>query len=223
MSEGFRAALALARRDAGLASGNGGAWLPAGFYLVLVALVPLSLGPDPAMLSRVAPGLSFLCLALSSFLSLERLFARDQEDGVFDLLRGGPLPMEVVALIKMLSQWATSGLVLAVVTPIVMIVLGAPLSLSLLGLGVALLGSLSFALVGGIGAALCLAGRGGGLLALLVLPLYIPPVIFGSGALEAVRTGADPVSALAFLGAFGLFSLAVAPIAAGAAIRHLVS
>ena len=221
----IRAAIALIKRDLGLSlTRGGGPLLAVGFYLTLMAMIPLSLGPDQAILSRIAAGLTWLCLALSSLLSLERLFERDYEDGVFDVLRLGPLPLEGIALLKCLSQWLGTGVILSLMTPIVMIILGAPISLALMGLISAFLGSLSFALIGGIGASLALGSRKGGvLMALLVLPFYVPPVIFGAGLMQAIQTSAAPMQALAFLSAYALFALALGPIAMGAALRSALS
>ena len=221
----IRASFALIRRDLGLSlTRGGGPLLAVGFYLTLMAMIPLSLGPDSAILSRIAAGLTWLCLALSSLLSLERLFERDYEDSVFDTLRLGPLPLELIALLKCLSQWLGAGVILSLMTPVVMIILGAPVSLALMGLISAFLGSLSFALIGGIGASLALGSRKGGvLMALLVLPFYVPPVIFGAGLMQAVQTSASPMQALAFLAAYALFALALGPIAMGAALRSALS
>jgi heme exporter protein B len=221
----IRAAIALIKRDLGLSlTRGGGPLLAIGFYLTLMAMIPLSLGPDQAVLSRTAAGLTWLCLALSSLLSLERLFERDYEDSVFDTLRLGPLPLELIALLKCLSQWLGTGVILSLMTPVVMIILGAPASLALMGLISAFLGSLSFALIGGIGASLALGSRKGGvLMALLVLPFYVPPVIFGAGLMQAVQTSASPMQALAFLAAYTLFALALGPIAMGAALRSALS
>lgn len=220
-----RAAIALLKRDLGLSlTKGGGPLLAVGFYLTLMAMVPLSLGPDQAVLTRIAPGLTWLCLALSSLLSLERLFERDYEDAVFDVLRLGPLPLEVIALLKCLSQWLGSGLVLSLLTPVVMIVLGAPINLALMAIISAVFGSLSFALIGGVGAALSLGTRRGGvLMAVLVLPLYVPPVIFGAGLMQAAQMHTSPWQALAFLAAYALFALALAPVAMGAALRSALS
>jgi heme exporter protein B len=221
----LRPALALLKRDLGLSlTRGGGPLLAVGFYLTLMAMIPLSLGPDQAILSRIAAGLTWLCLALSSLLSLERLFERDYEDAVFDTLRLGPLPLELIALLKVLSQWLGTGVILSLMTPVIMIILGAPVTLALMGLVSALLGSLSFALIGGIGASLALGSRKGGvLMALLVLPFYVPPVIFGAGLMQAVQTSASPLQALAFLAAYALFALALGPIAMGAALRSALS
>jgi heme exporter protein B len=109
-------------------------------------------------------------------------------------------------------------------TPVVMVILGAPVSLALMSLLAAILGSLSFALIGGIGASLALGSRKGGvLMALLVLPFYMPPVIFGAGLMQAVQMHTSPVQALAFLGAYALFAMALSPVAMGAALRSALS
>ena len=139
---------------------------------------------------------------------------------VTELVAGESLEREL-ALIKVAAQWLGTGLILAVMTPVVMIVLGAPARLALNGLIAALLGSLSFALIGGVGAALALGARkGGALMALLVLPFYVPPVIFGAALMTA---GPAHMQALAFLGAYALFALALGPVAMGAALRHGIS
>ncbi|MBW8881228.1 MAG: heme exporter protein CcmB [Asticcacaulis sp.] len=220
-----RASLALLQRDLGVTlTKGGGPLLAVGFYLTLMAMIPLSLGPDSAILSRIAPGLTWLCLALSSLLSLEKLFERDYDDAVFDLLRTGPLPLELIALLKALAQWLGTGLILSLLTPVVMIILGAAPSLAVLSLVAAVLGSLSFALIGGLGASLALGARKGGvLMALLVLPFYVPPVIFGAGIMQAAQISASPLQALAFLAAYALFALALAPIATGAALRSALN
>ena len=220
-----QAAFALLKRDLGLSlTRGGGPLLAIGFYLTLMAMIPLSLGPDQAVLSRIAAGLTWLCLALSSLLSLERLFERDYEDAMFDVLRLGPLPLELIALLKCLSQWLGTGVILSLLTPVVMIILGAPVDMSLMALVSALLGSLSFALIGGMGASLSLGTRKGGvLMALLVLPFYVPPVIFGAGLMQAVQTQSSPWQALAFLAAYALFALALTPVAMGAALKSALN
>jgi len=215
------ASLALLKRDLSLSLARGGGpVLAAGFFLTLMAMIPLSLGPDAQTLTRIAPGLTWLCLALASLLSLERLFERDYEDGVFDLLRNGSLALEWIAFLKCLAQWLGTGLILSLMTPVVMVVLGAPVGAAGLALTAALIGSLSFALIGGVGASLTLGARKGGvLIALVVLPFYVPPVIFGAGLMQAYVTGAPVFQALALLGAYGLFALALSPVAMGAALR----
>ena len=218
----MRALIHLWRREVALAwSGGGGPLLACGFFLCLTVLVPLAAGGDPAGLKPVAGGIAWLALALSSILSLERLFERDHEDGALDLITLGPVPLELVVLAKAKAQWLAVGVPLAITAPLAAITLGLPPGLApLVGLS-ALIGSLGFALTGALGAALALGARRGGLLiAVVVLPLFIPPVVFGAGALERASNGLDPAPALAFLAAYVLFAAAVTPFAAAAAIRN---
>ena len=218
----MRALIHLWRREVALAwSGGGGPLLACGFFLCLTVLVPLAAGGDPAGLKPVAGGIAWLALALSSILSLERLFERDHEDGALDLITLGPVPLELVVLAKAKAQWLAVGVPLAITAPIAAITLGLSPGLApLVGLS-ALIGSLGFALTGALGAALALGARRGGLLiAVVVLPLFIPPVVFGAGALERASNGLDPAPALAFLAAYVLFAAVVTPFAAAAAIRN---
>ena len=198
----MKALMVLFRRELTLAwSGGGGPLLACGFFLCLTALIPLAAGGDPAGLRPIAGGIAWLALALSSILSLERLFERDLEDGALDLIALGPVPLELVVLTKAKAQW------LAVGVPLVLLS--------------ALIGSLGFALTGALGAALALGSKRGGLLiAVVVLPLFIPPVVFGAGALERAVNGLDPLPALAFLGAWVLFAAVITPFAGAAAVRN---
>ena len=218
----MKALVILWRREVALAwSGGGGPLLACGFFLCLTVLVPLAAGGDPAGLKPVAGGIAWLTLALSSILSLERLFERDHEDGALDLITLGPVPPELVVLAKAKAQWLAVGVPLAITAPLAAITLGLSPGLApLVGLS-ALIGSLGFALTGALGAALALGARRGGLLiAVVVLPLFIPPVVFGAGALERAANGLDPAPALAFLAAYVLFATVVTPFAAAAAIRN---
>ncbi len=215
------AASVLFRRELALAwGGGGGPLLACGFFACLTTVVPLAAGGDPNVLKPVASGIAWLALALSSLLSLERMFERDFEDGALDLLATGPLPLEAVVAIKALSQWIATGLPLAVTAPIAAIALGqAPELLPLTALS-ASIGGLGFAFTGALGAALALGARRGGLLiAVVVLPLFIPPVVFGSGALDRAAAGLSPWPAMALLGAYVLFAGVIAPPAGAAAIR----
>jgi heme exporter protein B len=217
----MRAALVLFRRELALAwGGGGGPLLACGFFACLTTVVPLAAGGDPAVLKPVAAGIAWLALALSSLLSLERLFERDLEDGALDLLATGPLPLEAVFAIKAISQWLATGLPLALTAPIAALALGQSIELAPLTALSALIGGLGFAFTGALGAALALgAKRGGLLIAVVVLPLFIPPVVFGSGALDRAATGLSPLSALALLTAYVLFAAVIAPPAGAAAIR----
>ena len=221
----MRALGLLYRRELGLAWGRGGGPLLAcAFFACIAALLPLAAGPDPGRLGAVASGSAWLALALSSLLSLERLFERDYEDGALELLTLGPAPLEGVAAIKCLAQWTANGLPLSLLAPVVAIALGAPTSLAPITLAAALLGGLGFAFVGGLGAALALgARRGGVLIAVVVLPLFAPPVIFGAGAISAFSSGLAWEPGFGFLGAYCLAAVALSPFAMAAAVRNALS
>jgi heme exporter protein B len=217
-----KALLILWRRDLALAwAGGGGPLLACGFFLCLTVLVPLAAGGDPARLGPIAGAVAWLALALASTLSLERLFERDLEDGALDLITLGGPPLELVVLAKAKAQWLAVGGPLALTAPVAAIALGLPASLALVVAITALIGGLGFALTGALGAALALgAKRGGLLIAVVVLPLYIPPVVFGSGALERAASGLSPAPAVALLVAWVLFAALVAALGGAAAIRN---
>jgi heme exporter protein B len=219
------ALLLLLRRELSLAWGRGGGPLFAcAFYIGLATLLPLAEGPAPQRLAAVAPGAAFAALALSSLLSLERLFERDYEDGALDLLALGQPPLEAVCAVKCLAQWLATGAPLAVLAPVVSIALGAEPRLAPLTFAAAFAAGLGFAFVGGIGAALALGARRGGLLiAVIVLPLFAPPVIFGAGAISAYAAGLPWTAPLAYLGAYSLAAVALAPFAMAAACRNALS
>ncbi len=216
---------ALVAREAALAWGRGGGPLVAvGFYVVVIMLLPLAIGPDPARLAGIAPGAAWATLALASLLSLERLFERDYEDGALDLLLLSPDPLELTCALKCLGQWLATGAPLALSAPFAAMALGAPSELAPLVLACALAGSLAFAFVGGIGAALSLGARRGGLLtAVIVLPLFTPPVILGGLALSAAEAGLPWVGWFAFLGAYAAAWFALGPLFMAAACRNALS
>ena len=215
-------ALVLLRRELALVWGGGGGPLFAcAFYVAAATLLPLAAGPAPGRLAEVAPGGAFAALALASLLSLERLFERDFEDGALDLLTLGPLPLEVVAGVKCLAQWLATGAPLAILAPVVAIALGASPALWPVIFAAALASGLGFAFVGGIGAALALGARRGGLLvAVIVLPLFAPPVVFGAGAIWAYGQGLEWRPALALVAAYSLAAAGLAPFAMAAACRN---
>ena len=215
------ALIALFRREFAAGFGRGGGPLFAlAFYLGVAALLPLAEGPAPERLRAVAPGAAFVALALASLLSLERLFERDFEDGALDLLALSATPLEVTAAIKCKAQWWSTGLPLGLASPVVAVMLGAPATLMPAILAASLLAGLAFAFTGGIGAALTLGARRGGLLtAVIVLPLYAPPVVFGAGAVEAFANGLDGRTGLMLLLAYTLTTVALAPFAMAAACR----
>jgi heme exporter protein B len=215
---------ALLRRDLALAFRiGGGPFLGVGFFLTVTALLPLGIGARLSLLGEAAGGFLWVAAALATLLSLDRLFQADVEDGTIDQLALGPQPLEVSVLAKALAHWLTTGLPLTLAAPVLALLLNlpvdgyGPLALSLL------VGTPALSLIGAIGAALT-AGlrRGGLLLSLLVLPLFVPVVIFGAGAVTAALNGFSPAPALLLLGAVGLVALVVAPPAAAAALRiHL--
>ena len=215
----------LLRREAALAWGRGGGALVAGgFYAGAATLLPLAIGPEPDRLAAVAPGAAWVALALAALLSLERLFERDYEDGALDLLTLSPVPLELVCAAKCLGQWIATGAPLALLAPIAAVALGAPPALAPLALACALVGGLAFAFVGGIGAALSLGTRRGGLLtAVIVLPLFAPPVIFGGGAMSSFLAGLPWGAGMALLGGYAAAAVALGPLAMAAACRNALS
>lgn len=216
---------ALFGREVSLAWGRGGGPLLAlGFYAAVATLLPLATNPEPSRLAAIAPATAWVALALASLLSLERLFERDFEDGALELLALGPLPLEAVSALKCIAQWLVAGAPLALAAPLAAVALGAELRLAPLILAVSLIGSLAFAFVGGIGAALSLASRRGGvLIAVIVLPMLAPPVIFGGGAIDAYAAGLPWSTGLALLAAYALAAVALGPMAMAAACRNALS
>jgi heme exporter protein B len=212
----------LLRRDLVIAWREGGTiGAVLGFYLVVVTMLPLGLGPDLNLLARIAPGILWVALLLAALLSLGRLFEVDLEDGSLEVLATGPLPLEAVAVAKSLAHWLTTGLPLTVLAP----VLGLLLNLEPDAYGVLIAtmiaGTPAISFVGSIGAALTLrTRRGGPLLALLLLPLYVPTLIFGTSAVAAAITGSEAFrSSILILCALSLAAMVLAPIAAAAALR----
>jgi heme exporter protein B len=193
----IRAGLALVARDLRLAARVGGSGtLSLVFFLMIVALVPFALGPDMNLLARIGPAILWLAAVLATLIGLDRLFQADEEDGSLDLMTGAPVPLEGVVLAKVLAHWLTTGLPLALGTP-----------------------ALSF--IGAVGAALTASIRRGGLiLAVLVLPLMIPTLIFGVSAAQAATGGTVPfLVPLAVLTGLTLIAAVVGTVAAAAALR----
>jgi len=221
----LNAAWRLYRRELALAwSGGGGPLLALGFYAATATLAPLSAGPSMQRLAGIAIAFPWIALALASLLSLERLFERDFEDGALDLLMLGPLPTEAMAAIKCLAQWSAVGAPLALAAPIAAATLGAPLAFAPMIVVVSAVGGFAFAFVGGLGAALALGSRRGGLIiAVIVLPLISPPVIFGGGALEAYAAGLPWRTGLLLLLAYALGAAALSPFFMAAACRNAAS
>jgi heme exporter protein B len=212
----------LVQRDLRLALRQGGdAAMVVAFFVLTVVLFPLGVGPEPELLARIAPGILWVTALLAALLSLERLFQADYEDGSLEALSLMPLPLEAQVLAKCLAHWLVTGLPLALTAP----VLGLLLQLDAAGYPVLVLGLLlgtpTLSLIGAVGAALSLgARRGGVLLSLLVLPLYIPVLIFGVLAVEQTIAGLAARPHLLLLGALLAGALPLAPLAAAAALRQ---
>jgi heme exporter protein B len=218
----MKAALALLARDVMLAWREGGAVGTAiGFYLVVVAITPLGLGPDLNLLARIAPGMLWIALLLAALLSADRIFHNDYEDGALDVLTTGPLPLPLVAAVKSLAHWLTTGVPLALLAPLLGLLLNLPVAAWPLLVLAMLVGTPAVSFVASIGASLTLGLRRSGLLlALLVLPLYVPVLIFGVATASAAITG--PTSSwppFLMLCALSLASIVLSPIAAAAALR----
>lgn len=218
--------LALLKRDLTLAVREGAALGTAlGFYLVVVAMLPLGLGPDLKLLSRIAPGILWIALLLAALLSLPRLFETDQEDGSLEVMATAPLALELAVVAKALAHWISTGIPLALAAPVLGLMLNLDIALTPALVATMLAGTPAISFLGSIGAALTLKARRGGLLiALLVLPLYIPTLIFGISALGFAGLGQDGFTAsFLILLAISVASVAAAPIAAAAALRLQMS
>ncbi len=225
MSRGlFASFLALVAFDLRLGLRRGvESFLAVGFFVLTVLLFPFGIGPDTRILTQIAPGLIWVTALLAALLSLDRLFAADFEDGSLDLLLLGDMPAEMVVLAKALVHWLTTGLPLILAAPVLALVLNMPGHGFLALIAALALGTPALTLIGTVGAALTLgAQRAGVLLSLLILPLYVPVLIFGAGAVAGALNGGDASALgarLAVLGALSLAALALAPFAAAAALR----
>jgi len=190
------------------------------FFVIVVSLFPLSVGPEMKTLRLIAPGVVWVAALLASMLSLNRLFAADYQDGTLEQMLLAPQPLALIVLGKIIAHWLVSGLPLALMAPL----LGMQFDLPSEALGILflalLLGTPILSLIGAIGAALTLGLRGGGvLLSLLVLPLYIPALIFGAGAVEAYIAGLSPEGHLSLLGALLILTGLTAPWVTAVSLR----
>ena len=213
--------IALLRRDLLLAIRAGGGFgLGLAFFLIVIFLVPLGVGPESDLHREIAPGILWVAALLAALLTLDRIFALDWEDGALPLLATSPLPMEGAALAKGIAHWLTSGLPLTLIAPALGVLLNlAPAGYLWMFVSLAL-GTPALSMIGTFGAALTVGlKRGGLLLSLLVLPLYVPTLIFGA---EAVRRGAEGMDVqlpLLMLAGITLGSIALLPFATAAALR----
>ena len=190
------------------------------FFVIVVSLFPLGIGPETNLLRLIAPGVVWVAALLATMLSLGRLFANDYQDGTLEQLLLTPQPLYLVVLGKVLALWLVSGVPLALLSPVIGIQFGLGSNTLIVLVVSLLLGTPVLALIGSVGAALTLGLRGGGvLISILVLPLYIPVLIFGAGAVDASILGSGVEANLSLLGALLAISLIFAPWATAAALR----
>lgn len=200
---------------------GGGIGRAVGYYLVVVVLLPLGIGPDQALLAQLAPGALWAVLLLAVLLSADRILQADHEQGALELMLLSPVPLELTILCKALAHWLTTGLPLALAAPLLGFLLNlqpdafGPLVVS------TVIGTPALSLLGALGAALTLGVRRGGLLiSVLILPLYVPVLVFGTGATAAAVSGSGAfVPSLLILLALALAAIVLAPVAAAAAVR----
>lgn len=213
--------IALLRRDLTLALRAGGGFgLGLAFFLIVTVLVPFGVGPQAALLSVIAPGILWIGALLACLLSLDRLLALDYEDGTLDLLATAPLPLEAALSIKALAHWLTTGLPLVLAAPVLGILLNLPGPGYFWLVASLALGTPALSVIGTFGAALTVGiKRGGLLLSLLVLPLYVPTLIFGAEAARRGALGQDPSTSLLLLGGITLATIALMPFASAAVLR----
>lgn len=213
--------IALLTRDLRLALRAGGGFgLGLGFFLILAVLVPLGVGPDPSVLAPIAPGILWLGALLACLLSLDRLFALDHEDGSLDLLATAPIPLEGVVAVKALAHWLTTCLPLALIAPVLGILLNLPGPAYGWLVASLLLGTPALSMIGAFGAALTVGlKRGGLLLSLLVLPLYVPTLVFGAQVVTRAAQSLDPMTPLLLMSGITAGSVALLPFAAAFALR----
>lgn len=190
------------------------------FFVLVASLFPLGIGPEPNQLRAIAPGVVWVGALLAALLSLPRLFAADFADGTLEQMLVSPQPLIAVVLAKIAAHWLSTGLPLAFAAPLIGLQYGLPPEALLVLLASLLLGTPVLSLLGAAGAALTLGARGAGaLIGLLLLPLYVPVLVFGAGAVAAAMSGLDPSSYLSLLGALLAVSSLVGSWAACAALR----
>ena len=221
----MRAFAAIVRRDLILALRHRAeAVNPLLFFVIVVSLVPLGLNPRREALELVAPGVLWIGALLAALLSLERMFRSDFEDGSLELMLISPRPLPLMVLAKILAHWLVTGLPLLAAAPLSALLLGLPAGSLAVLLAALALGTPTLSAVGAIGVALTVGlRRGGVLLSLLVLPLYIPVLVFGASAAAAAADGLPAPGQLYMLGALAVLSLSLAPLAAAAALRISMS
>ena len=217
--------MAIIRRDLSLVMRQGSdAFVVLIFFIVSVTLFPLGDSPDPLILQNLASGIVWVGALLAAMLSLDRLFQTDYDDGSLELLVLSPYPLEIVVLCKCFVHWLTTGLPIMVISPVLALMLNIKTGAFLYLITSMALGTPIISLLGAVGAALVLGSRRSGvLIALLIIPLTIPILLFGVGAIQAATEGYSASSPLMFLGAFLLFSIALCPWVIASSLRQVVS
>jgi heme exporter protein B len=194
------------------------------FFVMVVSLFPLGLGPEPNILQRIAPGVIWVAALLAALLSLETIFRSDFEDGSLEQLVLSPHPASVLVIAKVVAHWLVTGLPLILLAPLLAVLFHLPAPAMVALVLTLALGTPVLSLVGAIGVALTVAlKRGGVLLSLLLLPLYIPVLIFAASAVDAASGGLPVTAQLSFLGALLALALTLAPLASAAALRISLS
>ena len=216
--------MAILVRDVRLAFRAGGsAMLALAFFAGVITLIPLGVGPDLALLAKIAGGIVWIAAVLAALLALDRLFQADYEDGSLDLIALGPTSLEAISAAKIAAHWLTTGLPLTVLSPLLAVLFGLPTPAILPLVASLAIGTPAVSAIGAIGAALTVSIRRGGLiLPLIVLPLLAPAVIFGAGAVAAALDGIAN-GALWFLAAFSFAAVLLSPFAVAAAVRLNIS
>ena len=217
--------MAIIRRDLSLVMRQGSdAFVVLIFFIVTVTLFPLGVSPDPLILQNLASGIVWVGALLAAMLSLDRLFQTDYDDGSLELLVLSPYPLEIVVLCKCFVHWLTTGLPIMVISPVLALMLNIKTGAFLYLITSMALGTPIISLLGAVGAALVLGSRRSGvLIALLIIPLTIPILLFGVGAIQAATEGYNASSPLMFLGALLLFSIALCPWVIASSLRQVVS
>ena len=217
--------MAIIRRDLSLVMRQGSdAFVVLIFFIVTVTLFPLGVSPDPLILQNLASGIVWVGALLAAMLSLDRLFQTDYDDGSLELLVLSPYPLEIVVLCKCFVHWLTTGLPIMVISPVLALMLNIKTGAFLYLITSMALGTPIISLLGAVGAALVLGSRRSGvLIALLIIPLTIPILLFGVGAIQAATEGYSASSPLMFLGAFLLFSIALCPWVIASSLMQVVS
>ncbi|MCG3765737.1 heme exporter protein CcmB [Vibrio cincinnatiensis] len=197
---------------------------PLWFFIIVITLFPLSIGPEPALLSRISPGILWVAALLSALLSLERLLRDDFQDGALEQMMLIPTPLSLVVMAKVLAHWLLTGVPLILISPLLAVLLSLDFNTWVAAVLTLVLGTPTLSFIGAIGVALTIGlQKGGVLLSLLVLPLYIPILIFATSAIDAATQGMPYNGQLAILGAMLMGAITLTPLAISAALRVSVN